>query len=263
MNKSEYKAVLAQVQSAYSAHPNKLEVIMNKTKYRTHRKPLLVAIAITLALLLSVSAYAIVTLLTPAQVAREIGDNALAEAFESGKGTFIGAKAASDGYIITLQGMTTGKNIQEYADVDAERTAIVFSVQREDGNPVRYIDQDISFMPCAFFAGYKPWMVNSIMLGSGAQTFEKDGVFYMVMEIDDNLEMFAGQTVYLGIWDASLGFPGSAVLTVDADGAITFVEGLQKAHAMFALPLDPARADPARIERVLQENGIPLEDARY
>jgi len=271
MNRKDYKAMFSQVQSIHSAHSEKLEVIMNrKSANRTHKKPVMVLLALLLVALLSVSVYAIATLLSPAEVAREIGDNALAKAFEDGEGTIIGGTAVSDGYIITLQGMTSGKNILEYVDenaeqnaitfVDAERTAIIFSVQREDGNPVRYIDQDISFMPCVFFSGYKPWMVNSMTLGSGGQTFEKDGVFYMVVEIDENIEMFADRTVYCGIWDASMGFPGSAVFTMGGDGTITFVDGLQKAHAMFTLPLDPDWADPARVERIIEEMGISKED---
>ena len=237
---------------------------MNKTKVRTHRKPILVSIAIALALLLSVSAYAIVTLLSPAQVAREIGDDALAEAFEEGKGVLIEAQAASHGYIFMLHGMINGEYLlEQYPDAEAGKSALVFSVRREDGQPIS-MDNGIPFVAGAFFSGYKPWILSSFMLGAGGGAMEKDGVFYMILNIDENLEMLADRTVTYGIWDCDLGIaPGPELFTKQEDGTIVFVDGLQRAHAMFTLPLAASKADPVKVEQMLEENGIPLEDALY
>jgi len=264
MNKNDYKTMFTQVQSVHSSNPNKLEVIMNnKQKHTIHRKPILVIAAIALALLLSVSAYAIVTLLGPAEVARETGDKSLVAAFEDGNGTLINESVISHGYILTLMGMTTGKNLSSfYPEVDTEQTAMVFSVRREDGRAVGsdIANNGIPFTSAVFFSGYKPWQFSSFSLGTGASALEKDGVYYMVLNINDSIEMLADRTVSFGIWDWDLGFaPGSELLTMLEDGTIAFVEGLQKAHAMFTLPLDASKADPARVEQFLKERGL-IED---
>jgi len=242
-----------------------MEVIMNKkSKHTFKRKPILVAAAIVLAVLLSVSAYALATLLSPAEVARELGDDALAAAFEGG--ALINESVKSEGYIFTLHGMASGKNLSDFypnADADIEQTFLVLSARREDGKLISSTDLrgGFPFMAGAFFTGYKPWMFSSFMLGSGASAFEKDGVYYIVFNIDENIEMFADRTVSFAIWDGSLGIaPSAALLAMKDDGTIAFAEGLQRPRAMFTLPLDPERADPARVERVLEELGLAKED---
>ena len=268
MNRSEYKAMFAQVQSARSAHHDKLEVIMdNKSKHTINRKPVLIALAVLLAMVLSVTAYALVTLLTPAEVAREIGDSALAQAFEDGRGTLINESITSEGCVFTLHGMTSGKNLSSfYPGVDTEQTALVFSIRREDGRAMGadIANDGVPFTSGVFFSGYKPWMFSSFMLGMGASAFEKDGVYYMVLNVTESIEMLADRTVSFGIWDFDLGFaPGSALLTLRGDGTVAFVDGLRKAHAMFTLPLDASKADPARVEQILEELGITQEDLAW
>jgi len=267
----DYKAMFSQVQSAHAAQPNKLEELImdDKAKHRITRRPVLVIAAIVLAALLSVSAYAIVTLLTPAQVAREIGDKALAAAFEDGKGTLINESVTSHGYIFTLHGMTSGKNLSDFypnADADTEQTFLVFSARRADGSPIKPADlkNGFPFMSGAFFSGYKPWMFSSFLLGSGVSALEKDGVYYMLFNVDDNIEMLADRTVTFAIWDGDLGIaPGAALLKMEDDGTIAFVDGLDKAHAMFTLPLDASKADPAKVERILEELGMTEEDIAF
>ena len=263
ITKDEYRAVFSQVQSADSAHPNKMEVIMNKTTHRIPRKPFLIAAAIALALLLSVSAYALVTLLTPAQVARETGNDELAQAFEEGKGVLIEAQETSHGYIITLHGMVNGAYlVEQYPGAEAGTSAMVFSVRREDGQPIDPdgLSNGIPFMAGAFFSGYKPWMFSSFTMGSGASVMEKDGVYYILFNIDENIEMLADQPVMFGIWDSELGIaPSAELLTKQEDGTIAFADGLQKAHAMFTLPLVASKADPAKVAKMLEDFGITEE----
>jgi hypothetical protein len=263
MNKDDYKAMFAQVQSVHSADPNKLEVLMNnKSTHKIHSKPLIVALAILLVAALSFGAYAIVTLLSPAQVARELGHDALAAAFEDGRGALINETVRSEGYIFTLMGMTAGKNLSDYLDADAARTFLVVSVHREDGQPVGVSpEKGLPFASGVFFSGFKPWQMSSFMLGSGGSAFDRDGVLYLVFGIDENIEMLADHTVSFAIWDVELGFaPSAEVITMLDDGTITFVDGLQKGRAMFALPLDASRADPARVAQILEELENPQTD---
>ena len=260
MNKNGYKAMFAQVQSVHSAQPNKLEVIMdNKAKRKFTRRPVLVIAAVALAVLLSVSAYAIVTLLSPAQVARESGYTALAAAFEDGKGTRIDETVVSEGYVFTLMGMTSGKNLLNHTVMDAEKTFIVLSVRREDGQPVT-VENGMPVSFGVFFEGYKPWQFSSFVLGAGGSVIERDDAFYLVHVIDENIEMLADRTVVFGVWDTALGFaPSAGLLNMAQDGTISFAQGLEKPHAMFTLPLDASKADPARVERVLGELGLTAD----
>jgi len=268
VNKDDYKAVFAQVQSVHSTNQDKLEVIMShKTKHKVNRKPILVLAAVLLAALLSVSAYAIVTLLSPAEVAREAGHDALAEIFENGKGTVINETVKSKDYIFTLMGMTAGENLGEYGLVCTEKTALVVSIRRADGTPLDTMEGFAGqFGSGVFFSGYKPWQVSSFMLGMGGSAFDRDGVLYLVLEIGSDIEMFADRIANYAIWatGGDIGFaPGAEVLRMEEDGTISFTDGLTVAHAMFTLPLDPAKADPARVLQVLEERGFTEEDIAF
>ena len=261
MNKHDYKAMFSQVRSVASAHPNKMEVIMmNRHKHKLPRKPILVLAALAILAALSVTAYALVALLSPAEIARELGHDAIAQAFESGEGTLINESVTSQGYVFTLMGLTSGKNL-DFFESEGEQTVLLFAVRREDGQPVSVASDSgtsLHFRSCAVFSGCQPWTFNSFTLGfSFAAAHIRDGVYYMALGIDDNLEMLADHTVCYAIWDGDLGFPSSELFAMAQDGTISFADGLQKPRAMFTLPLDPAKADPARVARLVEALEIP------
>ena len=268
MNKKLYKETFSQVTSACQ---NKMEVIMSyetkSKKHRINKKLAVVAIAIAITIALSLSVYALVKLLTPAEIAREMGRDNLAAAFENGNGTYIGKSVTSDGYTFTLQGLALGSGLDEYknyTDIDAEQSYFVFSIQNNDGTAFDLTNDFGHFTSGVFFKGYRPWMFSSFMLGAGSQGFEKDGVLYMLLHCDENIEMLADSEVYFAIWDSSeIGFaPSSNLLTIHEDGSITFADNISTAHAMFTLPLDPNKANPDLVNQKLNENGILKEDAK-
>jgi len=262
----EYREMFSGVQSVHSANPNKMEVIMKQSKqHRTIHKPVLVAAVIAVIAALSLSAYAIVTLLSPAAAAREAGRDLVAEAFENGRGTEINETVASGDYLFTLLGMTRGENLQKfYSGVDAGQTALVVSIRRADGSPLNIMDGFAGrFGSGVFFSGYKPWQVSSIMFGVAGSAFDRDGAIYVVLEVDADIEMFADRTVSYGIWATEEGFgfaPSEKLFNMAEDGTISFAENLPVAHAMFTLPLDVSKADPERVARVLEEQGISASD---
>lgn len=286
MNKKIYKDTFSQV---HSSCDNKLEVIMIKynTKkelaglfgkyasatlnaFKTRKKPAMVAAALAVMMMFSLTVYAVVGLLTPAQIAERAGDHTLAEAFQSDDFVPIEESVTSEGYIFTLHGFITGENLSNsnftVNGVEiTNKTHFVFSVRNADGTPINLSDPDPAkykrFHPCVLFEGYKPWILSSFSFGAGGSWFEEDGVLYMLFECSENIEMFAGRTVYFAIWDGELGFaPGSELFKANPDGTIEFVDGLDKAHAMFTLPLDPAKADQAKIDKFLEDLGIAKED---
>jgi len=263
MNNNDYKVMFAQVRSVHSANYDKLEVIMNSKKKHVFRgKPALVALSLILAAALSISAYAIVTnLMSPAEIARELGHEKLAAAFESGDGLVINESIISEGYIFTLHGVATGQNLTAFRQgIQADNTFIVLSIQQEDGSPMDYFNfetvvGDVYFAYCVVFDGFKPWQVSSRTLGgSGGQKFEQDGVLYVLLE-NTNLELLADHRAAFAVWD---GFaPGSDTFQVNEDGSIAWAESMHSTpRAMFNLPLDPSKSDPARLAQILAEHGI-------
>ena len=269
MNSQYYKAMFAQVRSVHSANPNKTEVLfMNNSKHRIRSKPLAIALAIALVAALSFGAYALVTLLSPNEVAREVGRDDVAQAFENGKGTVIDETVTSEDYIFTLMGMTAGEHLEPfYTGMDAGQTALVVAIRRTDGAPLDTMEGFAGrFGSGVFFSGFKPWQVSSTMFGAGGSAFDRDGVLYLVLEIGADIEMFADHTVSYAIWATSdnIGFaPGSDVLTMAEDGTISFAEGMTNARAMFTLPLDPAKADPEKVAQALKGLGMALQDGNW
>ena len=263
-----YKAMFARVQSVHSANPNKMEVIMNNRPKRTiHRKPILAIVAITIIAALSVTAYAIVTLLTPAEIARELGHDALAQAFENGEGILIEESVASKGFVFTLHGMATGENLLAfYEEAEDSKTMLVLSVRRENGRPMDYFNPetiigDTYFSYCVVFEGFKPWLISSRTIGgTGGQMFEKDGVLYVLLDCS-SFDIFADRNPSFVVWNAvEIGIgPGSELFQMRENGSIAFADGMQVARAMFRLPLDPAKADPAKVEQLLKEHGVALD----
>jgi len=266
MKNKLYKDTFSQVRSASQ---NKMEVIMNyNTKSKTIRKPALVAAVIIATLILSVSVYAIISLLTPAEIAREFGEDLLAAAFEDGRGISIQDSVTSHGHIFTLHGFAVGSNLSAYRDytrIESDKSYFVISIRRADGTALDITEGYAGkYASNILFQGYKPWMVNAITLeGAIGSAFEKDGVIYIVYECGENIEMFADDEIYFAMWEQNgVGFsPGPEIFTMHEDGSITFTEGAEFGHAMWTLPIDPNRADPDLVAKTLDELGIAMEDA--
>ena len=231
-----------------------------------------VAIAMIIAALLSFTIYAAMKLLSPAEVASELGFNELANIFGNNcdKVAGINESVTSHGYVLTLHGIAVGsvllsmdgfcdEEIQDlvdngYIDIDSERTYVVFSAHRESGEPIQP-DCDDAFRGVAYFRGYKPWQVSSLSLNTGGTGFHKNGVIYMFYTINENIEIFADDTIYFAITHSDVPLSGRDTYVLNDDGSISFAAELDAPHAMFELPLDPAKVSPVRVESLLKERG--------
>lgn len=151
---------LAAMRHASEKEQNKMS--MNRTKKIT----LLAAAAVAL---LAVTVSAAVLWLTPAQVAEELNDPMLAEAFQSEAAVILNETQTVGDYTVTLMGMVSGANISQWcADVQESRTYAVVSVVRTDGTPLTEENYDV--VPCGAFtvtplvSGYDPRAVNVFTL---------------------------------------------------------------------------------------------------
>lgn len=218
------------------------------------------------AALLAVSVSAAYAWLTPAQVAEEHNQPLLAEAFSSPGAILLNETVESGDFAITLLGLVSGRNLDVLnPDLDAEHTYSVLALRRLDGEPIEQQTFDfMSYTMTPLAAGCSPAAVNSWTLDAGAGGMARDGVYYYLLDTR-SVKMFADRTVYMAFYEGSV--PSNEIFTVAEDGTIAFCDDFTGVQALFTLPLDAAKADPAAAEAFLREYDMgwtnertPIED---
>lgn len=269
MNREQYRVAFDQVKFRDGFQRETADLLLSRTAQRQEkensmntkqikRAPL---IAAALAAVLVVSAAAATLFLRPADVARQVGNDALAAAFESPDATVIEQSVESGDYRFTFSGIVSGAGLSGLTgDVDARHTYAVVTAQRLDGQPMDS-DEVAGFTATPLVSGYLPWAVNAWTLGGGYTAFIQDGMAYYLYEYD-SLEMFAGHTVYLAVYEGMS--PSADMFNIAAGGAISYKDGVSVPHALFTIPLDAAKADPAAVaqfEASMREDGFLLTPA--
>ena len=224
---------------------------------RVKKTALLIAAAVAL---LAVSVSAAVVWLTPAQVADRVEEPLLAEAFQSEDAIVLDESVTAGDYQITLAGMVSGEDLSVPTDYNGEiindRTYAVFRVARADGEPLTDYP-NLSYSPLV--DGYHVSCVNAWTLGTTIQQFIEDGVVYGLFDCR-NLEMFADHPVRFAIYEG--GVPNTDLFSMAEDGTISLRESV--VGALFTLPLDESKADPAAAQAFVESTGLvwePVTDA--
>lgn len=224
---------------------------------RVKKTALLVAAAVAL---LAVTVSAAVLWLTPAQVAEELNDPVLAEAFQSEDAVILNETQTAGDYTVTLMGMVSGANISQWcADVQENRTYAVVSVVRTDGTPLTEENYDV--VPCGAFtvtplvSGYDPRAVNVFTLNGACSSFLRDGRAYYVLDTQ-SLEIFADRTVYLALYEG-FAAPSYERFSLAEDGTVDLRDNVT--GCLFTLPLDARTADPDAARAFVESTGIPWE----
>ena len=216
-----------------------------------------VTIAAAVALL-TVSAYAASRWLSPAQVADLHGDPLLSQAFQSEDAVRLDQSVQTENFCVTLAGLVSGENLSEWTDqADQSRTYAVMILESLDGTPLDIDDFSITeytFTPLV--AGFTPWSVNNWTLDAGVSLLEQDGALYYLLDTR-NIEMFADHTVYMAFYQGRL--PDPDIFTMAEDGTISFSESFEGPQALFTLPLDESKADPAAVEKFMNDSGFDRE----
>lgn len=223
------------------------------TSMKSHKILGIPALSAIFIVVFAVSAFALTALLGPKDVATQAGDMALAKAFDSKDALIIDQSVETGEYIINLAGIVSGKDLSDYyEEAQDDKSYIVASVAYADGREIKQAgDPEITFSPLV--KGYKPWQVNAWTLGGGYCSFIYEGVNYYLFECS-NLEIFADHTVYLAAYQG--GAPSADIFTISKDGEIAYTDGFDAPHAMFTLPLDPAKADPQAVKQLLESIGL-------
>ena len=208
-------------------------------------------------LMLSVSAA--VLWLSPSQVAEEIDDPLLAQAFAGADAVLLNETAQVGEYTVTLGGLVSGAGISNWcSDVEESRTYAVVSIARTDGTPLTEDNYEVqasrTFTITPLVAGYPPRSVNIFSLDGGCVSFLQDGTAYYMMDTED-IQIFADRTVYLAVYQGFV--PSYQQFSLAEDGTITMREDV--VGCMFTLPLDPSLADPEAVQAFFEESGFSQE----
>lgn len=260
MKREDYRAAFDRIpfsedftertQALLRSRAQELEKEPKVMKFTGMRKKFALAAAAIAALAVSVSAA--VLLLTPSQVAERSGQAALAAAFESDQAVQVDETKTVGDYDVTLQGLVSGQGLTDYAEVDESRTYVVLSIARRDGAPLTEVPSELAFTPLV--RGYNPWSVNAWTLGGGWTAFAENGTGYYLFETD-SIEKFADRTVYFAVYEGLA--PSAEQFEVRGDGTIAMRGGVK--GAMFTLPLDASKADPAAARAFAEQLGIQDE----
>lgn len=239
------------------AHARELEKEKPTMHFQKTRK--LAALTAAAVALLAVSVSAAVLWLSPSQVAEQLDDPLLAQAFAGEDALLVNETVQTGDYTITLGGLVSGEGISRWcADADGSRTYAVVSVARADGKPLSEENFDIlgggTFTVSPLAAGYAPQAVNSWTLGGGCSSFFEGGTAYYVLDTLD-LQMFADHTVYLAVYQGFV--PSYDSFSVAEDGTYALRDGVT--GALFVLPLDENLADPEAAQAFVESTGMVYE----
>lgn len=233
-----------------------LEKEESQMTVRKSRKWILAAAVAVAVALLALSVSAAVLWRTPAQVAEEIQDPLLAQAFAGEDAILVNESAQVDMYTVTLGGLVSGAGISDWcSDVEESRTYAVVSVARTDGMPLTKDNYDVTsngmFTITPLVAGYPPQSVNIFSLDGNRVSFLQDGRAYYVMDTKD-IQIFADHTVYMAVYQGFV--PSYRQFSAAEDGTLTMRDDV--VGCMFTLPLDPALADPEAVQNFFEQTGM-------
>lgn len=227
----------------------------NNMNLSKHKKKLSIPIiAAAMVVILSISVFAAHHFLSPQEVATHFNEDKLAEYFSADDTKFNVEPQTSGEYSFQLLGIAAGENLSNFTQVSNDKSYTVGATSKADGTKLTDYP---NIMVTPLISGYKPWQVNAFTLGGGRQDFIYEGVNYFIFECD-NIEIFADHTVYIAAYEGLA--PSAEQFRMEADGTIQFQESYTGIKAMFTVPLDPSKANPEAVKKLLQENELLKDD---
>lgn len=198
--------------------------------------------------------------LTPGQIAQELEDKKLMDAFQGEDAVFVNETQEYAGFRITLLGAVSGRNISEYlteddqGQVEDDRFYAAVAIEKADGSPMPDTQDEAygkePFYVSPYIKGLEPWNYGLMNMGGGYSEFVRDGIQYRLLDME-NIEVFADRGLYVGVSSGTF-YDSEAYLFDEVTGEITRNESYGGVNALFALPLDPAKGDPAAAEAFLR-----------
>ena len=243
---------------------NQVKEQRTMTNKNKRRFPAVAAIAALVMCLSSVTVYAALMYLHPAEVAEEVQDTKLAEVFLGENAAIINETQTYGEYRVSLLSMVSGESLSDHpyynnGVIKADRTYAVVAIENEDGTPMPDTMED-SYGEVEFFAsplidGYQPAFYNIASMSGNYTDITEDGVLYRLLECD-NVEIFADRTLYLCITEGAF-YNTEAYNYDEITGKISRNEEYKGLNALFVLPIDIAKADPVKAAEYI--SGFEIE----
>lgn len=226
---------------------------------KTRKSLCLTVLGAALVVAVPAGALAAWQLLSPAQIAHELQDNALEKAFASEEALFINQSVRSGGYRITLLGLVSGAVCSEYVPSDVElgqdRLYAAVAIENADGSPMPDVSSEEygekTFLVTPLIQGQLPWQVNIFTMGGGYGEFVQNGIQYRLVECGD-VTAFVDRNVWLAVTD-EFSISNGTFLYDEATGNLSENPNARGVNVLFKLPLDTADADKAKAEQLLQQ----------
>lgn len=248
---------------SYMLNKQILNIVKEKKdmkKFNKKKAPVMAFTIISVVALGAVSAFGAIKYLSPANVATELEDTKLADAFSSKNAIFINKSQVVGNTKYSLLGMISGKSLSKYVEKDNrgkvknDKTYIVTSIENTDGSKRPAIsDKDYSgndMIVTPLVKGINPSELNIYTMGGGYSEIVENGVQYRILECD-TMEMFADKGVYLAICD------NNSFNTIynynKTTGAITPNNKYEGLNLLFDLSMDKSKANPSKAKKYLEE----------
>lgn len=253
--KNKYTEELSNIRFTYCFEENTVKLLKEAAERKENimlnrRKILKISVLVIAAIMiLSCSAFAIVSLVSASEVADCFGEKELATLFK--ENNFTPQTVKGEKYSVTFMGMVQGKNINEFdgMEISENRSYAVWAVYTNDGTPLDIIDgSPIQIIPVV--DNYRPDTLFSLGM-SGCGT-EKEGVLYYLFDYTD-LEVFADKEVSLIAFEGM--FPTGDILTMNKNGKVSYAENYNGFKGVFDLDLDKSKADPEAAEELIKNLG--------
>lgn len=231
-------------------------------KMKNRRAKRIPAIILSAAIILSIGSittYAAWKYLTPDKVAEVVEDKKLTDAFKSKNAILVNETQSYAGYDVTLLGIVSGVDITESVSevngvIENNKTYAVVAIENTDGTPMPHTSKDeygkLSFFVSPFIKGYDPNQYNAVTMKGGYRDIVENGILYRIAECD-NVEIFADQNLYLCVSDGTF-YNREAYQYDEKTGKIIRNSSYDGLNALFDLPLDQSKADPAAVEEYLK-----------
>lgn len=202
-----------------------------KEKYAMkHKKFWRAAVAAACAAVLTVSAYAAVRWLTPAQVADYLEEPGIAEAFSKEDAVLMDETRDVGEYKVHLLGTASGQGLSVLnPDTERSHTYVVLAVERHDGSPVT-MDEMTNYQLLPMVAGQDDNIAAELFNQRSVTYFELDGMVYWLWDME-TLEKYADRTAYLAFYQGI----APSMFTMAEDGSFSVREDYADPCALFTL----------------------------
>jgi len=234
----------------------------NNQHHSIRRTILIATIYVMVFTAFGVTAYAIYQYLTPTEVATELQQNYLAQAFDGEGAMLINESIEDNDYRITLLGYLPTENLMSYDEIKSEldnsnKTYIALAIERIDETPMEETSQ--SFFITPMIEGVNPITFNTAVLSGGYEGIIHNGIEYRLIHMD-SIEIFAKRKIMLAI----MSFPfynASAFNYDESSGHFSKNEDFPGINILFDLPIVDSLGDEKKVNSFIEELTLEPQDA--